>query len=337
MRPLNQKKPFEFVANVRKILLTFSRVYLFAILLPIATTSLAHTTLFFDDFHGPAMSPDWVANGLPTRSNPNSYPFYVSYAGTPNIDFQTIDGASTLHMSTRQPPLHRVGWTLNTVFTNSSFRYEVRFNTLTQSRTTSIDGCIELWILDAANSNRFDIVGLFGSWYDASPKFMADSAVDQSYFAPDFAYRNNTWYRLIIEGGTNQKIRAILCDDQGKELLSQAFAHDTRVFPAGFKIGLSQGMGTPNSTYPMDIAVDYASVSTLSGPEPELAINPVVGGLALQWPVSYPFVLESTPRLSPPVEWTPVSNPITVLDGFNSVIVPPDGPSAFFRLRYQSP
>src|SRR5579862_3443152 len=307
-----------------------------AVLLTLPMTLAAQTTLFFDDFNAPTVNPNWVANGFPTTASPASYPFDVTYVGSPTIDFQTVDGASTLHMSTRQPPLHRVGWTLNTVFTDSSFRYEVRFNTLTQSSTTSIDGCIELWLLDAANSNRCDIVGLFGSWYSTSPRFMTGSTIDQSYFVPNFAYQNNTWYRLILEGSTNENIRASLCDDQGVELMSQIFAHNTSAFPSGFKIGLSQGMGTPDNIYPMDIAVDYAVVSTLSGPGPALTINRAADGLELRWPVSLPFVLESTPSLSPPIEWKPVTNPVAVSDGFNSVLVQPDGSNAFFRLRYQS-
>src|SRR5262249_24120164 len=124
--------------------------------------------------------------------------------------------------------------------------------------------------------------------------------------------------------------------DQGAELISQVFAHDTRAFPAGFKIGLSQGMGTPTSVFPMDIAVDYAVLSTLSGPEPALTVSPVPGGLAVQWPVSLHFVLESTPSLATPIQWKPVTNHVAVLNGVNSVFISHDQPSAYFRLQYQS-
>ncbi len=297
----------------------------------------AQSHLFFDDFNGPTLNPSWVPNGLPTTSNPGSYPFDVSYVGSPDVAFQTIDGASTLRMSTAQSPLHRVGWTLDSVFTNASFRYEVRFNTLTQSAATSIDGCIELWLLDAADSNRCDIAGLFGSWYSTSPRFMTGSSIDQSYFVPGFAFQNNTWYRLILQGSRNANVRASLCDDEGTELMSQVFAHDLRAFPAGFKIGLSQGMGTPDNIYPMDVAVDYAVLSTSSDSEPFLTANQVSGGLVLQWPVSVHFVLEQTSSLSPPIQWMPVTNQVVVLNGFNSVFVPREDPSGFFRLRYQPP
>jgi hypothetical protein len=308
-----------------------------AIVIATALSASAQSHLFFDDFNGPTMNQDWVTTGFPTTSNPTTYPFDVSYVGSPYIAFQTIGGASTLRLTTEQPPLHRVGWTLNTVFTNSSFRFEVRFNTLTQSASTSIDGCIELWLLDAANSNRCDIVGLFGSYFDASPRFMTGSEIDQTYFVPDFSYQNNTWYRLVLQGSTNENIRASLCDDQGNELISQVFAHALQAFPAGFKLGLSQGMGTPNTAYPMDIAVDYAVLSTFSGSGPVLTESRVPGGFALQWPVSLHFILESTPSLSVPIQWTPVTNQVTVLNGVNSVFVPNNNPSAFFRLRYQSP
>jgi hypothetical protein len=299
--------------------------------------AIAQTDLFFDDFNGPTMNSDWVTSGLPTTFNPTSYPFNVSYEGAPDVSFQPIGQASTLHMSTELPALRRVGWTLDTLFTNASFRYEVRFNTLIQSPTTSIDGCIELWVLDATDSSRCDIVALFGSWSSTSPRFMTGSSVDHSYFVPDFSYQNNTWYRLVLRGNTNENIRASLCDDQGTELISQVFAHDTRAFPAGFKIGLSQGMGTPDTVYPMDIAVDYAVVSTLSGPGPALTVSPVPGGLVVQWPVSLHFALESTPGLAAPIQWQPVTNHVAVLNGFNSVFISHDEPSAYFRLRYQSP
>src|SRR5262249_27219267 len=158
---------------------------------------------------------------------------------------------------------------------------------------------------------------------------------DHSYFVPNFSYQNNTWYRLVLRGNTNENIRASLCDDQGTELISQVFAQDTRSFPAGFKIGLSQGMGTHNSVFPMDIAVDYAVLSTLAAPA--LTVNPVPGGLVVQWPVSLHFVLEYTPSLASPIQWKPVTNPVVVLNGFNSVFMSHDEPSACFRLRYQSP
>jgi hypothetical protein len=298
--------------------------------------AVAQSNLFFDDFNGPTMNPAWVTSGFAT-TNPTSYPFAVAYVGSPDVAFQTIGGASTLRMSTEQPPLHRVGWTLNTVFTNSSYRFEVRFNTLIQSVTTSIDGCIEIWVVDASNSNRCDVAGLFGSSYSTSPRFLSGSTIDQISYGPNYSYQNNTWYRVVLQGSTNENIQATLCDDQGNELMNQVLAHDLRAFPAGFKIGLSQGMGTPNGVYPMDIAIDYAVLSTFSGPGPVLTESPVPGGFALQWPISLHFLLESTPSLSVPIQWAQVTNQVTVLNGVNSVFVSNNDPSTFFRLRYQFP
>jgi hypothetical protein len=314
----------------------FQAVLLFAV----STTAFcanAQSRLFFDDFDGPALNPNWVTNGLPTSLNPDSYPFDVFYVGSPQVAFQNIEGASSLRISTAQGALRRVGWTMVGVFTNSSFRYEIRFNTLVQSLATSIDGCIEIWLLDAANSNRCDVAGLFGSWYSTSPRFMTSSSIDQTYFVPDFAYQNNTWYRLILEGSTNANIRAALCSDDGKELMNQEFTHDLRAFPTGFKIGLSQGMGTPDNIYPQNIAIDYAAVSAFSGSQAVLSADQVSGGLLLNWPVLLPFVLERAPSLSPPVQWMAVTNPVTVLNGFNSVFVTDGNQSGFFRLRYQVP
>ena len=192
-----------------------------------------------------------------------------------------------LNMSDVLPPLHRVGWTLATNFNTSNFRYEVRFNTLTQSADASIDGFIEVWILDVANSNRFDIAGLFGASFSTDRRVYAGSAIDGSYTNPVFNYQNDTWYRLVLEGGTNENIRASLYNDQGTELVSLVLAHNTSAYPSGFTIGLSQGMGTPTMSYPQAVAVDFVALSTSSGAEgPSLSFVPSPGGLTLYWPVS---------------------------------------------------
>jgi len=166
----------------------------------LTASARAQTNLFFDDFNGPAMKSDWITTGLPTFSPPVAYPPEVTYLGAPNIRFEKVDGAHVLHMSDTLNNLQRVGWTVATTFSVSNFRYEVRFNTLTQSASTSIDGFIELWILDAANSNRFDIFGLFGSSYSTSLRYFLGSTIDNVYQNPVFNYQNDTWYRLVISG-----------------------------------------------------------------------------------------------------------------------------------------
>ncbi len=285
------------------------------------------------------MKTEWVANGLPTTSNPSTYPADCTYVGAPTVQFQTINGVSVLNMSDLLPPLHRVGWTLAANFNTSNFRYEVRFNTLTQSADMSIDGFIELWILDTANSNRFDIAGLFGSYYSTDLKFFAGGSIDGSYTNPAFDYQNDTWYRLVLEGGTNENIRASLLDDQGTELVSLVLAHNTSAYPSGFTIGLSQGMGTPTMAYPQAVAVDFVALSTSSGAEaPSLSFVPSPEGLALYWPVSADnFAVETASSLSFPIQWITMTNQVEVLNGMNSIPVAFDQPSQFFRLIQRQP
>jgi hypothetical protein len=325
-----------FSAIPRKSGICFGAVLLISALF-LTTSTLAQTNLFFDDFNGPAMKSDWVATGLPTFFPPVSYPPEVTYLGAPATQFEAVDGASVLHMSDTLNNLQRVGWTVATTFSVSNFRYEVRFNTLTQSASTSIDGFIELWILDAANSNRFDIFGLFGSSYSTSLRYFLGSTIDNVYRNPIFNYQNDTWYRLVISGSLGADLSASLCDDTGAVLINGVFGHDTGAFPSGFKIGLSEGMGTPNAAYPQEVAVDYAVLSTASPSGPLLTAVASTNGLTLGWPVSVHFILQSTPNLAPPIQWVPVTNPVQALNGTNSTTVALDQAAQFFRLMQQQP
>src|ERR1017187_9369656 len=222
------------------------------------------STLFSDNFTGPDLNPLWVTN-LPNVPNAQGSPA-ETYMGAPSYQFQTLGSVPVLRMSESLPDLERVGWSLNKNFSTTDFRYEVRFNTVTQSTSTSIDGFIEVWVLDANNFSRYDLVSIFGGYYGTHMFFDAVSSVTGNNTQQDTlgtgTIVNDTYYRLVLQGGTNRNIRASLCDDQGKELYGYDLGHTTKDYPAGFTIGISQAIGSPGGVSPTDVAIASASVTT---------------------------------------------------------------------------
>lgn len=65
---------------------------------------------------------------------------------------------------------------------------------------------------------------------------------------------------------------------------------------------------------------------------PVLKVELVGGNLVLSWPVTPGFFLEQSLDLSQPDGWHPVSQPIVVINGQNTVTVPLAGQPAFYRL-----
>ena len=114
--------------------------------------------------------------------------------------------------------------------------------------------------------NRYDLVGPYGANSSANRQFCAGSSIDNVFTNRPFAYQNNTWYRLVLACGTDNKIRASLCSDDGTELIGQSFQPRRGAFPSGFKIALSQAMGVPFVATPADVAVDFVKLTSgLSG------------------------------------------------------------------------
>ena len=223
---------------------------------------------FFDDFSGTNLNPIWQTN-LPNNAHSGSFPGYsqtATYLGGPNYGFQLLSGSSVLRLTNSLAPLQRRGWDSSTNFGGTNFYYEARFNTLNQSPTSSIDGFIEIWIIDAANSNRYDIISPFGGNYDAGTYFFAGSSIDNHYVNPSFTYSNYTWYRLVLQSAPGQNIRGSILNDAGVELIGVTFAHTAAAFPSGFKIGLSQTVGAAGATYPVDVAVDHVYLTTTYPP-----------------------------------------------------------------------
>jgi hypothetical protein len=249
----------------------------FGAILLVATPAFADNPLFFDDFNGPTLNSAWQASlpnaniAFPIFGSPQS----ATYLGAPNYSFQTLDGSSVLRMTDNMSNFQRVGWSSSTIFNPAAFTYDVRFNTLTQSSSTSIDSFIELWILDPTNPNRYDMVTLFGNSYSADLRFAIGSSIDNNFGSQAFNYQNNTWYHLVIQDLPGQDISVSLDSDSGSVLMSQTLNHTEAAYSSGFEIALSQGMGFPQGTYPSDVAVDYAKLTAV--PEPSSVVLTVTG------------------------------------------------------------
>jgi hypothetical protein len=254
------------------------------VLAALGANARAQTTLFFDDFNGPTLNPVFQAslpNG-PLGSGGGN----LTYLGAPNYSFGTLDGASVLRLTNTLNSRQRVGWNTNATFNASDFRLEVRFNSLVQSPTTSIDSFIEAWLIDNGNPSRFGFAGPHGQNFGTLRQFRGGSSIDGQYVTQAFNFTDNTWYRLVLTGGSSQNIRAsIFADDGTTELIGQTFGFNASAFPSGFELGLSQATGVPGAPYPVDVAIDYVRLTTGAVPEPAsgmlIVFGVAVGGLIL--------------------------------------------------------
>jgi hypothetical protein len=79
-------------------------------------------------------------------------------------------------------------------------------------------------------------------------------------------------------------------------------------------------------------ANNKAAVKTVVQAVP-LTVSLVTGGLAISWPASVNYILESTTNLHPPSVWTPVTEAVPQLVGGQMTVTVPIGPgNRFFRL-----
>lgn len=246
-----------------------------------AMQAFGQFTNFFDSFNGPTLNPMW-SGSLPDAPIASGDSAPETFVGAPGYQFETLNGDSVLWISNSLSDLQRAGWSLQTNFYLSQFRYEARFYTLTQSQTTSFDAFMEIWILDSSNSNRYDLVSLFAGWYGSDRHFRAGSSISGDTFDQPFSFQDNTFYRLVLQGSNTNDITAALYDDSGDQLAETDLGHTTAVFGSGFTIGISHAMDRPLGTYPSQAAIDYVSLSTTNRTQNVPASS--IPGFQISWP-----------------------------------------------------
>src|ERR1039458_1883338 len=223
--------------------------------------STGNAAIFTDDFAGPGLNPMWQPS-LPNAGTGASPTPVEAYAWAPAYSLGTLGTNTVLRLSNTLSARRRGGWSSAATFGGQGFRYEARFNTLANQAWTNINGFIELWILDAANSNRFEVVSADAGDAGTPPALLAGSSIDSTYNTLSFNYQTNTWYRLVLSAAPNQSVRATLLSDAGAELAGVSFLHGTAAYNSGFKIGLSQFMGTSAVPQMVDVAVDYVRLTS---------------------------------------------------------------------------
>jgi subtilisin-like proprotein convertase family protein len=227
--------------------------------------STDNSALFLDDFAGPGLNPIWQPQ-LPNAGTGAGPTPVVTNAGPPSYSFGALGTNSIIRLSNTLGSQQRRGWRSATAFGGQSFRYEVRFNTLTNQVWPGLNGLIEIWILDALDPSRFDVISVAAGNAGTPPLLLAGSSIDSSYNTLGFNYQDNTWYRLVLSAAPNQGVRAALLSDAGAELAGVSFLHGAGVFSSGYRIGLSQFVGTAAAAQSVNAAVDYTSLTSgLSG------------------------------------------------------------------------
>lgn len=203
---------------------------------PTSTTGL----LMYEDFDGPSLGKEYVSFQYPNN-------------GTPNYTFETLDGASVIRLKNKLGDLQIKAWEISKVFDiySKPVRVEVRFNTVLQSYTTSIDGFIQIWMI--ANDGSGDY---------ATGLFAGANGTDRNFQGVPFDFEDYTWYRLVITGTKEQNYRTSIFDDTlTSELVGVDMNRDPELFRSGMKIGLAQWMGTPERVAPVDVAIDWIKVT----------------------------------------------------------------------------
>lgn len=234
-----------------------------ALAVSVINRGLAQETFFFDDFDGPTLNTIW-SGPLP----PNSYNG-APFTGAPSYGFQAVTTNTVLRLSNLLSNERR-GWSADTNFSAAQFRYEVRFSSVVpQTYPDSSGYFLEMWVLNATNSSYYDMVSLAGGVFSSSHyKFLAVSTVTSNNYNVGFSnFSSNTWYRLVIEGSSQDNLRGDWLTDAGQEIYSYTFGHNAAAFASGFRIAISQSWistGPPPGT--ADVAVDSVQLSGTDAP-----------------------------------------------------------------------
>ena len=221
-------------------------------------------TLFFDDFNGPHLNPIWQA-ALPAAPWRFSASGEAVYEGASGFSFQTVNGRTVIRLQNRLDNTQRRGWSSSQSFaTQAPIVFEARFNTLVQSASTGIDELLEIWLLDATNLAKYDIVALSAPEFGVGRVFTSWSSITNVGLDTNFAFANNTWYRLVIRGSQTQNLRGSLYrEGDTAELIGVDLGHTLAAYPEGFRLGISQSMGFPDVVAPTDVALDSVSLTTV--------------------------------------------------------------------------
>jgi len=290
---------------------------------------------FADDFAGPTLNAVWqpdLPNSAHSGSDANgTYSDTETYLGVPEYGFATLGTNSVLLMTNSLNTLQRVGWSTASSYTETNILYDVRFNTLTQSSTTSIDAFIEIWLLDASNPNNYDIISPFGGGYDGNKYFFVGSSIDGTYTPITFTYQNNTWYHLVLQCLNGQNIRASIYDDNGNELAGETLNHGAAAFPAGFQLGLSQAVGQAGGVYPEAVAVGYARLNNNNPGLVDLtpgdslsftnAYNVMIDHVSASWSTN--AVLDVLNSTNVTVQWSVIADGLyktNIMPGYGSLL-----------------
>src|SRR5579863_2463031 len=245
--------------------------YLTALMLIfICARSADAAILFYDNFTGPVIGPAWTTALPDAWQRTPQTSGTATYIGAPGfVSFGVLDGASVLKLDDILNDASRDGWSSTAVIapTKTPIICEVRFNTLTLGPTTSIDGFMELWLLDATDQTKYVKVSLVAPEYGSGRVFDAFSSVTNAHLdsvdaGSDFTFADNTWYRMVLTGSITQGLRAKISDDTEKILIGTELGHSLSAYSSGFRVGISQVMGAPGAFYPTNVAIDYVEVLT---------------------------------------------------------------------------
>ena len=113
--------------------------------------------------------------------------------------------------------------------------------------------------------------------------------------------------------------------------------------PSGpYATALSGTVGTvtydaPNHFFAVPVSPDNAGTATVAlslVPIPSLQITNLAGQVQVSWPTNtVGFTLQQANTLTPPPDWTPMSNPVVPINDRNTMTFPATNSAAFYRLK----